>query len=296
MITVAQALLAALTVLAAGFAARWYYIEHRNARSGAAPGVVRLGLGFVTNFFDTLGIGSFAPTTSIFKLRKMVADEMIPGTLNVGHALPTMAQAFVFIGAVNIAPGTLVSMLAAAVLGAWFGAKAVSAMPRGAIQVGMGIALLVSASLLVLMNVGLLPGGGDALALSGGKLAAAIAVNFALGALMTLGIGLYAPCLILVSLLGMSPIAAFPIMMGSCAFLMPVAALRFVRAQRYDLRTALGLTLGGIPAVLIAAFVVRSLPLTWLRWLVVVVAIYAAILMLRSARERHPAAVSERVA
>ena len=110
-----------------------------------------------------------------------------------------------------------------------------------------------------------------------------IGVNFLLGALMTLGIGLYAPCLILVSLLGMSPIAAFPIMMGSCAFLMPAAGARFIGLRRYDVRAALGLALGGIPAVLIAAFIVRSLPLVWLRWLVVVVVLYAAIAMLRSA-------------
>ena len=113
--------------------------------------------------------------------------------------------------------------------------------------------------------------------------AIAVACNFVLGALMTLGVGLYAPCLILVSLLGMNPIAAFPIMMGSCAFLMPVAGLRFIAAERYDARAALGLALGGIPGVLIAAFIVKQLPLLWLRWLVVIVVLYAAIAMLRAA-------------
>ena len=89
----------------------------------------------------------------------------------------------------------------------------------------------------------------------------AVGCNFVLGALMTLGVGLYAPCLILVSLLGMNPIAAFPIMMGSCAFLMPVAGLRFIAAQSYDARASLGLAIGGIPGVLIAAFIVKQLPL-----------------------------------
>jgi uncharacterized membrane protein YfcA len=109
--------------------------------------------------------------------------------------------------------------------------------------------------------------------------------NFALGALMTLGIGLYAPCMILVSLLGMNPIAAFPIMMGSCAFLMPVGSLRFIERGSYSPRTALGLAVGGVPGVLIAAFIVKSLPLTALRWGVVVVVLYAAGAMLRSARQ-----------
>jgi uncharacterized membrane protein YfcA len=160
----------------------------------------------------------------------------------------------------------------------------VAQLPRRAIQIGVGGALLVAAALFVLANLKLIPSGGEALSLHGVSLAAAVGVNFVLGALMTLGVGLYAPCLILVSLLGMNPIAAFPIMMGSCAFLMPVAGLRFISSGRYDLRAALGLLLGGVPGVLLAAFVVKQLPLDWLRWLVVVAILYASVAMLRSAR------------
>lgn len=146
----------------------------------------------------------------------------------------------------------------------------------------MGAALLVAAFLFVLANLELIPAGGEAEGLRGGRLAVAVVVNFALGALMTLGIGLYAPCLILISLHGMNPLTAFPIMMGSCAFLMPVAGLKFIASGRYDLRAALGLLIAGAPAVLIAAFVVKQLPLTWLRWLVVFVAVYASIAMLKT--------------
>jgi uncharacterized membrane protein YfcA len=148
----------------------------------------------------------------------------------------------------------------------------------------MAFALLVAVCLFIAANLAWLPGGKDALELTAWRLVVGISINFVLGALMTLGIGLYAPCLILVSMLGMNPIAAFPIMMGSCAFLMPVAGARFIRKRRYDLRVAVGLAAGGIPGVLVAAFIVRSLPLVWLRWLVVLVALYAALAMLRSAR------------
>lgn len=291
----AQILLALLAILAAFFSLRWFQLERAAARSDrvAAPGLLRSAIGFVTNFFDTLGIGSFAPTTAIFKFRRVVVDELIPGTLNVGHTLPTVVQGLIFIGVVRVAPATLISMMAAAAIGAWLGAGIVGRLPRRAIQLGMGVALSVAAALFVLMNLELLPSGGPALELGGGTLLFAVVMNFALGALMTLGIGLYAPCLILVSLLGMNPIAAFPIMMGSCAVLMPVAALRFIRNGKYELRAALGLTLGGIPAVLTAAYLVRSLPLTWLRWLVVIIAFYAAALMLASARRKSsPADIS----
>ncbi len=287
----ARALLVVLAALAAVFAWRWFRMERGGSRpTPAKPGVLHLAIGFVTNFFDTLGIGSFAPTTAAFKFRRVVADETIPGTLNVGHTLPTVVQGLIFIGIVRVGPTTLVSMMAAAAIGAWLGAGVVARLPRRAIQLGMGVALSVAAVLFALMNLDQLPSGGAALELTGAKLAAAVAINFLLGALMTLGIGLYAPCLILVSLLGMNPIAAFPIMMGSCAVLMPVAALRFIRDRKYDLRAALGLTLGGIPAVLLAAYVVRSLPLTWLRWLVVIIVLYAAALMLLSARAKSAAA------
>jgi uncharacterized membrane protein YfcA len=283
----ALVLLGLLSALALFYVARWFMLERTNAGGETRkPGFVHVITGFVTNFFDTLGVGSFAPTTSVFKLFKLVPDERIPGTLNTGHALPTVAQALFFIAAVSVDPVTLVGMIAAAVVGAWIGSGIVARLPRRSIQIGMGVALLIAALLFILKIFNEGPTDGSATGLTGKLLAVAIAVNFVLGALMTLGIGLYAPCLILVSLLGMNSDAAFPIMMGSCAFLMPVAGLRFIRARSYDARAAIGLALGGIPGVLIAAIVVKSLSVNWLRWLVVAVVLYAAFTMLRSARTR----------
>lgn len=278
-------LLALLAALALFYIVRWFLIERARASDvPRKPGLINTLTGFVANFFDTLGVGSFAPTTSVFKLFRLVPDEKIPGTLNTGHALPTVTQALIFIAAVSVDPLTLITLIAASVAGAFIGSGIVSKLPRRAIQIGMGVALLVAAVLFVLGNIGAIPAGGDATALSGPLLYAAIAGNFVLGALMTLGVGLYAPCLIMVSLMGMNPIAAFPIMMGSCAFLMPVAGLRFITAGSYDARAAIGLAIGGIPGVLIAAFIVKQLPLQTLRWLVVAVVLYAAFTMLRAAR------------
>lgn len=288
-------LLGALCVLALFFIWRWWTYARARAQRADNPRTGDFALGFVTNFFDTLGIGSFAPTTAYFKLRKRMPDEKIPGTLNVGHALPTVTQALVFIATVSVGVTTLVSMIAAAVLGALLGAGVVTRLPRRPIQIGMAVALLVAATLFVLSNLDLFPGGGEALELKGGLLIAAVVINFLLGVFMMLGIGLYAPCLILCSLLGMNPVAAFPIMMGSCAFLMPSSGLRFIARDRYSLGAAFGMAVGGIPAVLIAAYVVKSLPLVWLRWLVVVVVLIAAFVMLRAAfgRAASPELVAE---
>lgn len=284
-------LLIALGLIVAVYVVYWAGAVRRAAATGGvAPGFFDLAIGFVTNFFDTLGIGSFAPTTSIYKFRHSVPDERIPGTLNVGHTLPTVTQAFIFIALVQVDFVTLVVLIAAAVLGAYGGAGIVCRWPRRNIQIGMGLALLVAAILFTLTNLKVFENiGSDALSLSGTKLAIGFVGNFALGALMTLGIGLYAPCMILVSLLGMNPTTAYPIMMGSCAFLMPIGSMRFIKEGRYSLRPALGLALGGIPAVLIAALIVKSLPVVWVRWLVVVVVLYASTMMLRSALSKDPA-------
>src|SRR5580704_3044123 len=259
--------------------------RQRVAFPGPLSAATAIGIGFATNFFDTLGIGSFATTTSLYKFLRFVPDERIPGTLNLGHALPTVVEAAIFIGIVAVAPYTLVSLILASIVGAWLGAGLVSRLPRRYVQIGMGSALAVAALLFIMTNLkgsqfGLT---GNALGLDGVRMWIGIAVSFCLGALMTIGIGLYAPCMIMVSLLGMNPIAAFPIMMGSCAFLMPVASLRFIRFNAFSMRAALGLTLGGIPGVWIAAHMAYRLPIVYVRWLVVVVVLYAAIAMLRSA-------------
>jgi uncharacterized membrane protein YfcA len=216
----------------------------------------------------------------------LVGDELIPGTLNVGHTPPTIVQAAIYITVISVDRLTLTLLIAASVLGAWFGAGIVSGWEKRRVQRGMAAALLVTAGFIVLRIAGIFPGGGDALGLRGLSLVAAVLGNAVLGALMTLGIGLYAPCMAMISLLGMNPTTAFPIMMGSCAFLMPVASIRFLKARRYDRVASLGLAVGGIPGVLLAAFLVKSLPLDAVRVLVVTVIGYTAATLWRDARRR----------
>ena len=284
-------LLATMLAVTAAYTVLWAVeARRRRSRGAAIPDLTRTGIGFVTNFFDTLGIGSFATTATLFKLLRLVPDENIPGTLNIGHTWPTIFQALIYITIVEVDFRTLVLLIGAAAIGSWLGAGVVAAWPRRNIQIGMGFALLVAAGLMVMSALGLAVPSGTALGVTGTKLQLGIAVNFLLGALMTLGIGLYAPCLILISLLGMDPKAAFPIMMGSCAFLMPVCSVKFIRKEKYDLRAALGLAIGGVPAVLIAALIVKSLPIQYVRWLVVFVVVYTSATMLRSAAAEASAA------
>jgi uncharacterized membrane protein YfcA len=278
----------AKTLLFVGLGAMGVLYVIAVARCGwTAPTLLQSAIGFVTAFFDTLGIGSFATTTAAYKLRNLVPVRLMPGTLNVGHAPATIAQALIYTSIVPVNATTLVLMIVAASLGAWVGAGVVVHWPRHRIQIGMGVALMGVATLMFLQLLNLFPGGGVALELTGARLALGLAGNLVLGALMMLGIGLYAPCMGLVSLLGMNPGAAFPIMMGSCAFLMPISTVQFAKSRTYHVQAALGLALGGLPGVLVAAGVFWSMSLVAVRWLVVAVVIYTSLNMLLTAREPH---------
>ena len=240
-------------------------------------------IGFVVNFFDVLGIGAFAPQTALLKFTKQTEDRVLPGTLNVSNTIPVLIQALIFIQIVEVEAITLISMLLSAAAGAILGAGIVAKLPVRKIQLTMGFALLVTAFFMLSGQMSWIQGGGEAIGLTGGKLALAIGANFILGAFMTVGIGLYAPCMALVYALGMSPLVAFPIMMGSCAFLMPPASAKFIKEGAYNRKASVSMAIPGIIAVLIAAFLVKSLPLNTLRWVVIVVIIYTSLVMFKSA-------------
>jgi uncharacterized membrane protein YfcA len=250
------------------------------------------GVGFVTNFFDTLGIGSFAPTTSFYKFTKLVDDRVIPGTLNIGHCLPVVAQALIYIKGVEVEAVTLISIMLAATLGAIIGAGVVCKLPVNKIRIGLGASLLLVAIAMITKN--LFQSEVGAMGLTSWKLIAAIAVSFVFGALQTIGIGFYAPCMALIFVLGMNTRSAFPIMSGSCALLMPWASLKFIKEGAYDAKAAIGLTSLGIVGVLIAAYIVKTIPLEILTWVVVVVILYTSVMMFRSAKKKEsPATPAE---
>ena len=279
-------LLGVLVASAMLLAVRWTIATSRASAKGtslAAPTPLDLVIGFVTNFFDVLGIGSFATTTAAFRLFRLVPDELIPGTLIAGHALPVVTQALLFISVVDVDPWQMTMLIVVCVAGGWIGAGIVASLSRRAVQFAMGGALLVAAAFMTVGMLGQFPAGGDARALTLPAFALALVVNGVLGALLPLGIGNYAPSLVLFSVLGMDPRAAFPIMMGSGAFVATMAGVRFVGAGRFHWRAALGLTLGGVPGVVIAVRLVTSLPLATLRWFVLLVVVYTAATLLKTA-------------
>ncbi len=291
-----QAILGMLTIITAGFTTV-YVKDFKKNRDTQVKGVFGQGLviGFITDFLDAIGVGSFATTTAILKFNKKVdvPDKILPGTLNVAHSLPMIAQAFLSLTAIDIDIFTLLCMIVSAVVGSWIGAGVISKLPEKKVQLTMGIALAATAVLLILKQLGLMPAGGDAMGLTGTKLIIGVVGNFILGALMTAGIGLYAPCMAMVGLLGMNPKAAFPIMMGACAFVGPIASTKFVKEGAYAREVSMGITIGGVVGSVLALLFVTNMPVYWLNWLVVCVVVYTSVTMFKSALNKNTEAQLE---
>ncbi|HHZ99320.1 MAG TPA: sulfite exporter TauE/SafE family protein [Candidatus Marinimicrobia bacterium] len=241
-------------------------------------------IGFITNFFDTLGIGSFAPLTALLRGFKQIEDKLIPGTLNVSVTIPVMIEAFVFITIIKVEKITLFLMIVAAIIGSAIGAGILSKLSEKLIQRLVGIALIITAFLLLSGQMGWIKelGVGKAIGLTGIKLIIAVLVNIALGTFQAAGIGMYAPSMALVYLLGMSPEVAFPLMMASSAFALPSASIRYIKDQAYNRKAAITITLSGSIGVLIAAFIVKTLDVYLLTWLVIIVIIYTGITLIKS--------------
>ena len=259
-------------------------VKHKDDLGKESP-VVGFLIGLVTDFFDTLGIGSFAPTTLLFKVTKYLdTDKKIPGTLNVAHTIPVIMEAVLFLTGVKVEGITLFSMIAAAIAGALVGARIVNKLPEKKIQLVMGVCLIVTAFLMASGQLGWLKAlgaGNEAVGLTGIKLIIGVAGNFILGALMMAGVGLYAPCMAMVDMLGLSPLVAFPIMMGSCAGLMAIGSPEFIKAGNYSRIGSIVITIGGVIGVTIAYTLVKSMPLAVLTWVIIGVVIITGISMIR---------------
>ncbi|WP_394010936.1 sulfite exporter TauE/SafE family protein [Anaerococcus cruorum] len=244
-------------------------------------------IGFLANFGDSLGIGSFGNIVALFgALKVKINDKLIPGTLNASCSLPTLLEAILFTSAIEVDPLTLVLMIASATIGSYIGAGIIAKMDEKKVQFVMGVALFIAAIVMLVTHpyLGLFEMENTAIGLSGWRLIVAVIGNFILGVLMCAGVGLYAPCMAMVSLLGMNIKSAFPIMMGSCAILMPTAGIRFIKEKAYDRTAAVFINIFGCLGVLGAYFGVKNANIDALKILIILVIFYTAITMIRKSK------------
>jgi len=255
----------------------------------ARPTGEALLLGAVVNFFDTFGISSFAQTTAWMKFRKMVPDRLIPPTMIAGLTPPAMAESIVFLIllGVRVDPVLLFGAAMATFVGGVIGAPLVVRAHAWIVQMTVAIGLTMAGIAFVLAIAGKLPAGGTASGLPMGLTIIAIAASFVFGLLANFGVGNYAPTLVLLSLMGMDPHYCFPIMASGASLMGAGSSVRFIKVPEIDLRIVVGLTLGGIPAVLVAALIVKQMDVDVLRYVITVVVFYTATVMARAAIKGH---------
>ena len=244
----------------------------------AVPSAEALVLGAVVNFFDALGIGSFATTAAWFKFRKLVPDRLIPPTMVAGLTPPVMVESIIFLIllGVRVDPWLLAGCAIATMLGGIAGAPLVAKARVWIVQLTVAIGLTLAAVAYAMTSLHLFPAGGLATGLPAGLTLIAVAASFGMGILANFGVGNYAPTLVMLSLMGMDPRLCFPIMAAGGSLMGAGASVRHLAIGEVDLRIVLGLAIGGIPAVLVAALLVKEMPMDLLRWLVLVVVLYAA--------------------
>src|SRR5437868_773963 len=251
----------------------------------ATPTLETIGLGAVVSFFDTLGIGCFAPSTAWLKFRHLVPDRLIPPTILVGLTITAVVESIIFLIqlGVKVDPVLLVGCILACTTGGLLGAGLVHRTRVWIVQLVVAMGLLLASIAYGMTNLNLFPGGGTASSLPIVLTVIAIAANFIIGVLLNYGVGNFAPTLVLLSLMGMDPRLCFPIMATGASLMGVGASVSHIKVGEIDLRVVLGLAIGGIPAVLVAALIVREMPLEALRWLVFVVVVYAAAVMAHAA-------------
>ena len=250
-------------------------------------------VGIIANFLDTLGCGSYAPSTFMYKIFKQIDDIDIPGTLNVGDTFPVIFEAFIFTASVECDPVFLWIMYACAAVGSFGFATVVTKWPRNKIRYALGSAMVLLAIIMICSNLGVGPFGivGTATGLTGWKLIVAAVLNILWGALMDIGFGLYAPCMATCLLLGVNATACFPVFMGSCACLMPASSIEFIKTHRYDVPHTLGNMIGGCIGVFIAWKLVTELPMCWLINLVCVVLLWTSYTLISAANRDRKAGI-----
>ncbi len=274
------ALILALIVLVNGYFAYRFvrdFIKHRN-EAWREPGsnLLFMALGLVSQFLGTFGVSDFAFNTVAFRLTRSVEDRKIPGTVNAACVIPVAFMALAYITVVKVDVLTLAVLITAQTVGSYLTPRIVVKLPVGKIRLAIGIGLLCAACFILAGKIHLIPSGGNLTALPWLKLIIAAVALFVFGALNNIGIGSYAPTMATVYALGVDPKTAFPIMMGGCTFSCAVGALEFVRLGGYARKATFWISTLGIVGVAVAVYLVKSMNVEIIKWVVLFVVIYAS--------------------
>ncbi len=236
-------------------------------------------------FFGTFGIPDFAISSSVFLKTGWVREEDLPGTLNTESVIPVAVMAICYISFVDVAILTLIVPIAAQILGAWVSPQFVMKLDRKKVRICVMFGLFTASLMLLLSLLGIAPNAGNLFELHGWRLVLCGVIGFLGGVLNNLGIGSFSVMLAFLYCLGLSNLAAYPIMMGACAMSVPLGSTQFIRAGRYSRKITLFSSVFGSAGVMLAICLVKSLNAVVLKWVVLGICLYTAISLLLSLRK-----------
>ena len=242
-------------------------------------------LEFVFYFIATLGLSDFLMQTLMIRGLKLADDKKIPGTLIAASVTPGAVIACFLLQAKDpVGIAMLLLCTAAIVPGAIVGAKIVGRIDGSRIRPVMAILLIVSMAALILKMIISESATGSVTALSGWKLAAAVAFAFLWGVINMLGIPMKAAGTAVFLLLGLSPVAALTmVLVMGCAG--PLGgSYEVYKQQNYHQKTAFcSVIFGSAGAVLGSAFALSVDPLL-LNILMLIMMLIAIISLLKPAK------------
>ncbi|WP_032121201.1 sulfite exporter TauE/SafE family protein [Clostridium amazonitimonense] len=231
-------------------------------------------------FLSTFGISDFAISTILYRKKNLVSDKKLPGTLNTQCVIPVAVMALAYISVIKVDPITLIVCIVAQIIGAYIGPRFVVKLEPKVIRKFISIGLLVATAFILAGKFNLVPSGGTATGLSGIKLAVAAICLFVYGALNNIGIGSYSLTMATIYALGMNPAVAFPIMMGACTFSVPIGSMEFIKYGEYGRKITAFTSTFGVMGVLVAVYLVKSLNVSMLQWVIAAILLYSGLSML----------------
>lgn len=234
---------------------------------------------FFLFLLSALGISDYAISEAVYPKTHWVPTKKLPGTLSVQCTIPAAIMALAFVKSVKLDILTLIIPIICQALGSYIFPRFAVRLPVKTIKRIMAIGLLLAGFFIVAGKVGWVPAGGAATGLHGWKLLVLALLTFLAGCLNTIGIGSYSIVMVTVYMLGMNPIASYPIMMGASGFSVPLGSSQFVKMGAYSRKISLFTSIFGSLGVLVAVFFVKNLNISVLQWIVVVVVVYSAVTM-----------------
>ena len=243
-------------------------------------------IGLIANFFDTLGIGSFALIIAMRGMLKVMPDDIrLIGTMNIHAVFIAVVQTLIFLNVFQVDTTNLIISIVMISLGSILSGIIAIRIKHTLVHKIMLAAFIVTGILLLFSQLNILPISSNSTVITGYMLIPFAIFMFIAGMLPGFGIGYYSLIKSSIFLFGVSPIVAFPLMAAASAFQQPITSAIFISNKKFYFKSALLLGISGSVGVLLAAPLISKIDPRTLKWWLLFVVVYNIITFARSSKK-----------